>query len=62
MAKVWSVRYRKTSFLLVSDVNVHHEEWPQSSMTTVYGRAARDSSAVSRWLRSLHTAMEGFLM
>ena len=31
---------RKASFLLVGDVNAHHEEWPGSSMTNLRCRAA----------------------
>ena len=33
---------RKASFLLISDVNAHHEEWLSSSTTNLHGRAARD--------------------
>ena len=33
---------RNASFLLVGDVNAHHEEWLESSTTCLHGRAARD--------------------
>ena len=41
MAKVQSVN-RKASFLCVSDVNAHHEEWFGSSTMNPHGKAARN--------------------
>ncbi|KAK4315411.1 hypothetical protein Pmani_013328 [Petrolisthes manimaculis] len=39
--------YSRALFVFMDDLNVHHEEWLGSSITTRYGVAALDFSSVS---------------